>query len=93
MTNTPALLSLLDGPWGSDPAFFIIWNRFRQLRRYLAYRPDDMKLAFFVYWIMPLLVPRGMVPFIFSFSLLMKLVFSGTLSRLVGFGLVFLHCV
>ena len=41
MTNTPAFLSLLDGPWGSDPAFFIIWNRFRQLRRYLAYRPDD----------------------------------------------------
>ena len=33
MTNTPALLSLLDGPWGSDPAFFIIWTRFRQLRR------------------------------------------------------------
>ena len=29
-TNTPALLSLLDGPWGSDPAFFIIWSRFRQ---------------------------------------------------------------
>ena len=41
MTNTPALLSLLDGPWGSDPAFFIIWSRFRQLRRYLAYRPDE----------------------------------------------------
>ncbi len=41
MTNTPVLLSLLDGPWRSDPAFFIIWNRFRQLRRYLAYRPDD----------------------------------------------------
>ena len=93
MTNTPALLSLLDGPWRSDPAFFIIWNRFRELRRYLAYRPDDMKLAFFVYWTMPLLVPRGMDPFIFSLSLLMKLVFSGTLSRLVGFGLVFLHCV
>ena len=41
MTNTPALLSLFDGPWGSDPAFFIIWSRFRQLRRYLAYRPDE----------------------------------------------------
>ena len=41
MTSAPALLSLLDGPWGSDPAFFIIWSRFRQLRRYLAYRPDD----------------------------------------------------
>ena len=24
LTNTPALLNLLDGPWGSDPAFFII---------------------------------------------------------------------
>ena len=41
MTNTPALLSLLDGPWGSDPAFFIICSRFRQLRRCLAYRPDE----------------------------------------------------
>ena len=41
MTNTPALLSLLDAPWGSDPAFFVIWSRFRQLRRYLAYRPDE----------------------------------------------------
>ena len=41
MTTTPALLSLLDSPWGSDPAFFIIWSRFRQLRRYLAYRPDE----------------------------------------------------
>ena len=36
MTNTPALLSLLDGPGGSDLAFFIIWSRFRQLRRYLS---------------------------------------------------------
>ena len=41
MTNTPALLNLLDGPWGSDSAFFIVWSRFRQLRRYLAYRPED----------------------------------------------------
>ena len=41
MTNTHALLSLLDGAWGSDPAFFIIWSRFPQLRRYLACRPDE----------------------------------------------------
>ena len=31
MTNTPALLSLLDGPWGSDPAFFVIWNGFSSI--------------------------------------------------------------
>ena len=92
MTNTPALLSLLDGPWGSDPAFFIIWNRFRQLRRYLAYRPDDEARIFRLLDYASAGSP-GMVLFIFSFSLLMNLVFSGTLSRLVGFGLVFLHFV
>ena len=42
MTNTPALLILLDGPWGSDPAFFVIWSRVRQLRQYLAYKPDEV---------------------------------------------------
>ena len=46
MTNTPALLSLLDGPWGSDPAFFIIWSRFRQLRRYLSYRLGEETRVF-----------------------------------------------
>ena len=46
MTDTPALLSLLDGPWGYDPAFFIIWSRFRQLRRYLSYRPDEENRIF-----------------------------------------------
>ena len=40
------MLSLLDGPWGSDPAFFIIWSRFRQLRRYLSYRPDEENRIF-----------------------------------------------
>ena len=43
MTKTPALWSLLDGPWWSDPAFFDIWSRFRQLRRCLAYRPDKVE--------------------------------------------------
>ena len=41
LSATLALLSLLDGPWGSDPTFFIIWSRFRQLRRYLSYRPQE----------------------------------------------------
>ena len=68
-------------------------SRFRQLRRYLACRPDDQRLAFFVYWIMPPPGPLVMGPSIFLFNLLKSLVFSGTLSRLVGFGLVFLHCV
>ena len=34
--NTPVNLCLLDGPVGVDPAFHIIWARFRMMRRYLA---------------------------------------------------------
>ena len=59
MTNTPALLSLLDAPYGSDPAFFIIWSRFRQLGRYLSYRPEEEDLIFRL-WTMPPLVPLDM---------------------------------
>ena len=32
-----AILSLLDGPTGCDPAFCVVWFRFRLLRRYLAF--------------------------------------------------------
>ena len=47
MTNTPALLSLLDGPWGSDPAFFgHLESIFVNFGRYLAYRPDDQDRIF-----------------------------------------------
>ena len=41
LANAPALLNLLDGPVGVDPAFHIIWSRFRMMRRYLAYCPDE----------------------------------------------------
>ena len=36
MANVGAVLSLLDGPTGCDPAFCVVWFRFRLLRRYLA---------------------------------------------------------
>ena len=36
LANAPAILNLLDGPVGVDPAFHIVWSRFRMLRRYLA---------------------------------------------------------
>ena len=41
LANAPALLNLLDGPVGVDPAFHIIWSRFRMMRRYLACCPDE----------------------------------------------------
>ena len=37
LASTLAILSLLDGPVGVDPAFHIIWARFRMIRRCLAY--------------------------------------------------------
>ena len=37
-----AVLSLLDGPSGCDPAFCVVWFRFRMLRRYLAYHPGEV---------------------------------------------------
>ena len=40
LANIPAVLNLLDGPVGVDPALHIIWVRFRTMRRYLAYFPD-----------------------------------------------------
>ena len=41
LANTPAILNLLDGPVGIDPAFHIIWARLRMMCRYLAYCPGE----------------------------------------------------
>ena len=35
-------LTLLDGPTGRDPAFCVVWFRFRLLRRYLALWPTEV---------------------------------------------------
>ena len=35
------ILNLLDGPVGVDPAFHIIWSRFRMMRRYLTHCPEE----------------------------------------------------
>ena len=41
LANAPAILSLLDGPVGVDPAYHVVWSRFRMMRRYLAYCPEE----------------------------------------------------
>ena len=41
LANTPAVLNLLDGPVDVDPAFYVVWSRFRMMRRYLAYCPEE----------------------------------------------------
>ena len=37
-----AVLSLLDGPPGCDPAYFVVWLRFRMLRGYLAHGTGEV---------------------------------------------------
>ena len=39
LASVGAVLSLLDGPTGCDPAFCVVWFRFRLFRRYLALWP------------------------------------------------------
>ena len=41
LANAPALLNLLDGPVDVDPAFHIVWSRFRMIHRYMAYCPGE----------------------------------------------------
>ena len=40
VANVGAVHSLLDGPTGCDPAFCVVWLRFRLFRRYLALWPQ-----------------------------------------------------
>ena len=42
LASVGAFLSLLDGPTGCDPAFCVVWFRFRLLRRYLALWPAEV---------------------------------------------------
>ena len=85
-------MSLLDGPWGSDPAFFIIWSRFRQLRRYLSYRPDEEARIFRLLDYASIGSPEH-EPIHLLLQSAEEIGFFGILSRLVGFGLVLLRCV
>ena len=39
------ILTVLDGPVGSDPAFHIVWCRFRVMRRFLAYTCSVLETA------------------------------------------------
>ena len=42
LASVGAVLGLLDGSTGCDPAFCVVWFRFRLLRRYLALWPAEV---------------------------------------------------
>ena len=46
MACVGAVLGLMDGPTGCDPAFCVVWFRFRLFRRYLALWPSQVGRAY-----------------------------------------------
>ena len=82
-----AVLSLLDGRSGCDPAFCVVWFRFRMLRRYLAHRLERF-LGFIVCWRALLRVVLVMVLFICFFKVRLRLGFVGILRNWLGIDLV-----
>ena len=46
LASVGAVLSLLDGPTGCDPALCVVWFRFRLLRRYLALWPTEVRRVY-----------------------------------------------
>ena len=86
LAHVGAVLSLIDGPVGCDPAFCVVWFRFRQMRRYLAYRPEEVSR---VYRLLAAAagVVRDMVLLICFLKVLLRLGSLGALMFLAGIGL------
>ena len=45
LASAPAILNLLHGLVGVDPAFHLIWSRFRMMRRYLSCCPEEERAS------------------------------------------------
>ena len=78
LASVGAVLSLLDGPTGCDPAFCVVWFRFRLLRWFLALWPAEVGRDYRILEMVGEVV-LGTVQSIFSLVVLLKLVFGGTL--------------
>ena len=67
LANAPAILDLLYGPVDADPAFYVVWSRFRMMRWYLAYCPGEepriLRMLDLIFRVL-----RVMVLFIFFFA-------------------------
>ena len=85
--NVGAVLSLLDGPTGCDPAFCVVWFRFACLGGILPFGLLRL-VGFIVFWKWLVMVVLVMVLFTFFLVVLLRLVFGGILMLLPGLGLV-----
>ena len=85
LANAPAVLNLLDGPVDVDPAFYVVWSRFRMMRGYLAYCPEEEPRIFRMLDLISRVL-RVMVLSIFCLSLLLSWVSLGMEMRKVVSG-------
>ena len=92
LASVGAVLCLLDGPTGCDPAFCAVWFKFRLLRRYLALGLLRL-VEFIAFWTWLGVGVLGMVLFIFFLLALQRLASSGILMPWLGLGLVCLCLV
>ena len=77
LASVGAVLGLLDGLHGCDPACCVVWFWFRVIRRYLAYRPSKVDG---VYHLVDMVIEGclGHGPFVCWLPMLLILAFGGT---------------
>ena len=81
----------MDGPSGCDPAFCVVWFRFRLLRRYLALWPTEVGRVYRLLEMASEGCPgHGPVHLLVSSASEIDWVCNGTLLRWVGLGLGYL---
>ena len=92
LASIGAVLGLLDGPTGCDPAFCVIWFRFRLLRGVLLFGLLR-QVGFTVFWKWLVGGALGMVLSIFFLLVLLRLVSHGILLIWAGLDLVYLSLI
>ena len=90
--NDAQVPCLLSGWVDVDPAFHVVWSRFRMMRRFLAWCPEEEPKIFRMLDLFS--GELGVVGlFIYFLSLLLSLDLLGMEMRKVGFGSPSLPCV
>ena len=92
LANAPAVLNLLDGPVGVDLAYHVVWSRFRMMRRYLAYCPEEKPRIFRMLDLIARGAPGHGPVHLLLLSAQLRLVSLGMVLKKVGLGFLYRLC-
>ena len=93
LANPRAVLPLLDGPLGSDPALHVVWCRFRMKRRFLAYMSSVLDISRIYRFLGEEVAGASGHGLVHLLVQIVGLVLPGILSSVSGSDLVFLALV